>query len=1276
MRSEARLDSAVFQLTPTRTRCDLVIIANGKKEKLASGLLTPFLAHLKTAQDQIDKGGYSITLEPDPEIDATWFTKGTVERFVRFVSTPELLERVTTIESEILQIDNSIAIQSNDNLGPNNVCIKSSVDADAGKAIVLYKPGSQSIPPDSNGSAPQEEENSKLQLLKVLETRKMVLRKEQGMAFARAIAAGFDLDNLEDLIPFCESFGASRLKEACLRFTDLWKKKHETGQWLEVEAVDAMSTRSEFAAINASGIIFTADSMIQKDHMDAQSVYGGDMVTDSDGKTDKQMPSEPKVSLGNQEHFQGQFQHPTYPQWAMHPPPGPPMFQPYPMQGMPYYQNYPGGIPYFHPPYPPTEDHRFNSSRRKGSKRHSMDSKDIESESWERSTPSQDDTDENTSDHEKESSHGRKSHKKVGRSGKKKSSVVVIRNINYVASKKHGAGNSESDQQSASESEAEEESEHVHSDVRESKHKHSTRTSKKEDSRTKHVEYSDVHGNDKATYGEEADSGNWQAFQSFLLQAEEKSQTVNEDMFMGEKEPPLKKRQSIGEADPIVPQRDYGDFDDHITAGFDSSNGNASRIKQKLSDDPLLVSSNGRDAIDNQFKEIESVGGAFRRMSNDEFMIYEQEKQFSGRTSSDPLIDPSSELAGNAVEAAKSSSYNITDDSFMLPYRFSSQEFVSDNITVIDMDSEIPTAPQKAQDSYDDSKNQIWYEPDDLSMVPDRGMESLSIGYDPAMDYDFEISVVNTVKLETGNEEDISTTTKEEPQKSDKERNSKASNDSVEKRRKDALARRGTSSRLNSLTEAQKRAEKLRSYKLDLQKVKKEREEEARKRIEALKMERQKRIAARSGSTFTQSPSTPQQTKPRLATRSSPSPYKGSKFSDAEPASSSPLRKLPARTSLNGSSDTPKVTKSSISDGNNHGLTRSTSSLPDSKKERNGLLSEAKTDSPRMKRHSDPKNSSNQRASSVKSVTTDQIPKRSKPDEIVQLDESKSATLPELRIKIKTSSDRVENGTVSKEPLKKEIGSKTSQVCDSTDRKSTNGKSPSNSDENPVIEKTVVMLEDNVVTAPIIQQSEEMIDTRDRSHEDGSVTRYAAIHAPPSPVVITQAEDSGESKLDEQQSFDEVVVLDSKNEPPKSSDLNETAKSYEAPYARVTSLEEPVTDHLENYDDGVPASEFEMPTVHAERNTLHMSSFENSSLEDQIHEIHDKPRSKETKGFRKLLKFGRKSHSPASGEGTLDSDASSVDDQTVSAVITNDVSRSFSLLSPFRSKHSEKKQAA
>lgn len=38
-------------------------------------------------------------------------------RFVRFVNTPEVLERVYTIESEIFQIEEAIAIQGNNDMG-------------------------------------------------------------------------------------------------------------------------------------------------------------------------------------------------------------------------------------------------------------------------------------------------------------------------------------------------------------------------------------------------------------------------------------------------------------------------------------------------------------------------------------------------------------------------------------------------------------------------------------------------------------------------------------------------------------------------------------------------------------------------------------------------------------------------------------------------------------------------------------------------------------------------------------------------------------------------------------------------------------------------------------------------------------------------------------------------------------------------------------------------------------------------------------------------------
>lgn len=53
---------------------------------------------------------------------------------------------------------------------------------------------------------------NRVRLQRVLENRRVVLRKEQAMAYARALAAGFEIDSIHDLISFSDAFGASRLR--------------------------------------------------------------------------------------------------------------------------------------------------------------------------------------------------------------------------------------------------------------------------------------------------------------------------------------------------------------------------------------------------------------------------------------------------------------------------------------------------------------------------------------------------------------------------------------------------------------------------------------------------------------------------------------------------------------------------------------------------------------------------------------------------------------------------------------------------------------------------------------------------------------------------------------------------------------------------------------------------------------------------------------------------------------------------------------------------------
>ncbi|KAK1430993.1 hypothetical protein QVD17_14171 [Tagetes erecta] len=226
-----RLDYALFQLTPTRTRCDLLICGGECKEKLASGLLEPFIAHLKFVKDEVLKGGYSVTLSAPHS--ASWFTKSTLERFVRFVSTPEVLERFVIIEREMQNIEWSI-----NNNGLSDSQSVYSLDEHLNKSAAF----AQKHEEDS-----LNEEDSKLHLQRVLESRKAVLQREQAMVYARALVVGFETDVLQDLICFADAFGSPRLREACLNFLELCNTKSNDRVWMDEVAAMQACSRSQYS---------------------------------------------------------------------------------------------------------------------------------------------------------------------------------------------------------------------------------------------------------------------------------------------------------------------------------------------------------------------------------------------------------------------------------------------------------------------------------------------------------------------------------------------------------------------------------------------------------------------------------------------------------------------------------------------------------------------------------------------------------------------------------------------------------------------------------------------------------------------------------------------------------------------------------------------------------------------------------------------------------------------------------------------------------------------
>jgi hypothetical protein len=128
---------------------------------------------------------------------------------VRFVNTPAIIERFATLEKEILQIENSI--QANEIANAADA-LQLQDGSNSGDSSNLKKSNESSKKESENGNEVVGEETSKIQLQRLLETRRTLLRREQAMAYARGVVAGYEIDSIDDLILFADAFGASRLR--------------------------------------------------------------------------------------------------------------------------------------------------------------------------------------------------------------------------------------------------------------------------------------------------------------------------------------------------------------------------------------------------------------------------------------------------------------------------------------------------------------------------------------------------------------------------------------------------------------------------------------------------------------------------------------------------------------------------------------------------------------------------------------------------------------------------------------------------------------------------------------------------------------------------------------------------------------------------------------------------------------------------------------------------------------------------------------------------------
>ncbi|KAG2245352.1 hypothetical protein Bca52824_092776 [Brassica carinata] len=776
MDPRTRLDYALFQLTPTRTRCELVIFSGGENEKLASGIFQPFVTHLKSVRDQISKGGYSVTLRPSSVAGVPWFTKVTLQRFVRFVTTPEVLERSVTLEKEIEQIEDSIH--------SNAAAISGETEGNELGGSTWTSQKSTALSKAQGESDGQE--NSKVGLQRVLETRKAALCKEQAMAYARAVVVGFEFDYMDDLLSFADAFGASRLREACVNFVDLCKRKNEDRMWVDqITAMQAFPRPELSSFMGDSGIILAGEENdTNVKHMDAMSQ--GSFETTSQGPPQMAMPW-PNHYPQYMQNFQGH----GYPPYMF---PG--------MQGQPPY--FPGNMQ-----WPvnmgDVETNEKSSKKKKKNKKKKKKSKKDES-----TEPSDESSAESLSED--------------GNEEKKSSRKVVIRNINYITSKRNGAKDSGSDE-SEDEEDGFVDGDSIKQQVEEAigslekRHKSSSRRS-----RRKHKSHSeDEDSGSKETKGND----NWDAFQNLLLKdkdsdQEDKREMPSDDSFLVTngnedwgRESSIKKLDA-GENVRMI--RRENNYDDEM-------------MNPGRGDEPRSYS---------QAAEMAVYGGKLRARN-------ETEEDWFIRNKADTERDPSlvKTFVGDDLHVTKRGVERdvLTDDSFMIHSRVESQVEESRLRTDM-MDSDV-YGTTKQENSAPEIKQQ---EPDDLFMVLGREQDvtPTMMSWTPEIDFETNTLVQEKRKI------DLETAAKASEQAPDgKEKKLRG----VVSKGKDAKTR--GSSRPDPALKAKRAPWGSRAA---ATKTKSEMEEERKKRMEELLIQRQKRIAEKSSSGSVSSPVTSKKT--------------------------------------------------------------------------------------------------------------------------------------------------------------------------------------------------------------------------------------------------------------------------------------------------------------------------------------------------------------------------------------------------------------------------------
>lgn len=496
--------------------------------------------------------------------------------------------------------------------------------------------------------------------------------------------------------------------------------------------------------------------------------------------------------VSQHEYLPGQYPHPMFPPWPMH---SPPFYQGPPTQ-TPYYKNYSPNGSYYQSPYETWENSQLNV----GQRRHSMEGitePDLRERNIFRTKFFCGLEEDNGTSH-------LQSQKKADKSGKKHLGTVVNGKINNITSGM--------DLNTESVSEVDKGDGDLFNNTPNMMDQGHLRSFRRKESEGKPAGEMTLHDKEGPST---ADGENWKAFQNCLLRdTEEDSCAPSDTMFARERDIHIRPLHT-GCHDPLASvEQDAVELQAGRLTESQKDVGNVSNFP-RVSNDEFSAYRDG-SYHNGRLETVMPMTGFKGRSVFYKNEIYEA--SFGSEKESQLNLGSSSGLAIKGYEIATDNLAYMVDESFTLPLRLMSVNQVSsDGRAVIDINFELPSTQQSSVNVRKKIGNQVGYEPNELSLLPERWSEKRQIGYDHALDYEKQLLLNDAALQHTESARNA-----KQGSKKTEVKKSRAVSETLDKKKIRGPLMKGKPSKTNPLEEARIRAERLRSYKADLQKLRKE----------------------------------------------------------------------------------------------------------------------------------------------------------------------------------------------------------------------------------------------------------------------------------------------------------------------------------------------------------------------------------------------------------------------------------------------------------------------